>query len=100
VLAASHHGDAEVPFSGQGTSFGADGSLHVGYRQWWDDSGIADFEMALPPVGLTLPHKGSIFRAVPQVVLLDEVDTQNEWFVQFGYDVKLMLESFVSDFEV
>jgi hypothetical protein len=56
--------------------------------------------MALPPVGLAIPRKGSIFRAVPQLVLLDEVDTQNEWLVQSGYDGKLMLESFVSNFEV
>jgi len=56
--------------------------------------------MVLPPVGLTFPHDGTIFRAVPQMMLLDEVDTQNEWFVQIGYDIKLVCESFVSNLEV
>ncbi len=43
-----------------------------------NDSSIANFEVALPPVGLALPCKGTIFRAVPELMLLDEVDTQNE----------------------
>ncbi len=34
------------------------------------------------------------------MMLLDEVDTQNEWFVQIGYDIKLVCESFVSNLEV
>jgi hypothetical protein len=85
VLAAGHRGDAEVTFSGQGTSFSANGSLKVGYRQWWDDGGIADFEMALPPVGLAFPVKRTVLRTVPQLMLLDEVNTQNEWFIQIGY---------------
>jgi hypothetical protein len=56
--------------------------------------------MALPPVGLVFPCEGTIFRALPQLMLLDEVNTQNEWFVQIGYDVKLVCEGFVSYFEV
>jgi hypothetical protein len=31
------------------------------------------------------------FRAVPQLVLLNKVDTQYEWLIQIGYDVKFML---------
>jgi hypothetical protein len=100
LLVAGHRGNAEVTFSGQGTSFSANGSLQIGYRQWRDDSGVADLEVALPPVGLAFPCKGTNLRTVPQLMLLDEVNTQNEWFVQIRYDVKLMCESFVSYFEV
>jgi len=60
VLAAGHCGNSEVAFSGQGTSFGAYCSFQEGYRQWWDDGGIKDFEMALPPVRLAFPCKGNI----------------------------------------
>ncbi len=99
-MAAGHCGDAEVTFSGQNASLGVNGSFQVGYGQWRNDSGVAGFEMALPPVGLALSCKGTDFRTVPQLMLLDEVNTQNEWFIQIGYDVELVCESFVSDFEV
>jgi hypothetical protein len=56
--------------------------------------------MALFPVGLAFPVKRMVLRTVPQLMLLDKVNTQNEWFVQIGYDVKLMCEGFVSYFEV
>ncbi len=100
MLVAGHCGNAEVTFSGQGTSFSSNGSLQIGYRQWQDDSGFADLEVALPPIWLAFPCNGTILRTVLQLMLLDEVNTQNEWFVQFGHYVKLMCESFVSYFEV
>jgi hypothetical protein len=45
--------------------------------------------MALAPVGLHLPHEGLILGALPQLVLLDEVNAQNEWFIQILDDIEL-----------
>jgi hypothetical protein len=56
--------------------------------------------MALPPIGLTFPHKGSIFWAVPQLVLLDEVDTQNERVIEVWYHIKLVFDELFINVEV
>jgi hypothetical protein len=44
----------------------------------------------LAPVGLSLPCKGSVLGEVPQLVLLDEVDAQDEVFIEVGDNVELM----------
>jgi hypothetical protein len=45
-------------------------------------------------MGLSLPCEGPIFRAEPQLVLLNEVDAQNERFVQVGDDIEVVLYFF------
>jgi hypothetical protein len=46
------------------------------------------------PIGLSFPCKGPIFGAVPQLVLLNEVDTQDEGFIQVGNDEEVVLYFF------
>jgi hypothetical protein len=46
------------------------------------------------PIGLSFPCKGPIFGAVPQLVLLNEVDTQDERFIQVGNDEEVVLYFF------
>ncbi len=46
------------------------------------------------PVGLPFPGKRSIFWTVPKLMLLNEVDTQNEGFIQLRDNLELMLYFF------
>ena len=50
--------------------------------------------MPSAPVRLAFPCEGPVFWAVPQLVLLDEVDTQDEGFIQVGDDEEVMLYFF------
>ena len=46
------------------------------------------------PIGLSFPCEGPIFRTVPQLVLLNEVDAQDKGFIQVGDDEEVMLFAF------
>jgi hypothetical protein len=46
------------------------------------------------PIGLPFPCEGPIFRTVPQLVLLNEVDAQDKGFIQVGDDEEVMLYFF------
>jgi hypothetical protein len=48
--------------------------------------------MALAPVGLALQCEGPVRGAAPQLMLLDKINTQNERFIQIGYDIKFVLD--------
>ncbi len=46
------------------------------------------------PVGLPFPGKRSILWTVPKLMLLNEVDAQDERFIQFRNNVELVLYFF------
>jgi hypothetical protein len=56
--------------------------------------------MALTPVGLAFPCEQFVFRAVPQLVLLDKVDPQNKRLVKVRNDVAFVFDKLFINFEV
>jgi hypothetical protein len=64
----------------------------VGNGQGRDDGGAADHKVAHAPVGMALPHEGTVIWAIPQLMLLDEVDNQNKGFIEIRNDIEFMLQ--------
>jgi hypothetical protein len=64
-------------------------AIKVSNGQW---GGIADFEMAHAPVGLAAPGKGTVLGAVPQLVLLDKVFTQDVRLTEVRDGIQLGFE--------
>ncbi len=56
--------------------------------------------MALAPVRLAFPCKRFVFGAIPQLVLLDKIDPQNERIVKVRNDKTFMLDKLFINFEV
>ena len=76
MLGAGNVCKAQVTFAGRRPAFCPNCNFYEGNGQWGNSRGAADFEVTRTPIGLPFPGKRTIFRAVPQLVLLNEVDTQ------------------------
>ncbi len=83
MLGTCDVGEAQVTLARRCPSFCPNGNLNEGDRQWGDS-----------PIGLSFPCEGPIFRTVPQLVLLNEVDAQDKGFIQVGDDIEVMLYLF------
>ena len=94
MLRACDVSEAQVTLARWRPSFRPNGHLNEGDRQWGDSHGITDFQVPGAPIGLSFPCEGLIFRAVPQLVLLNEVDAQDKGFIQVRDDVEVMLYLF------
>ena len=95
MLGTGDVGKAQVTFARRRPSFCPDGNLDEGDRQWRNSHGTTDFQVPGAPIRLSFPCKGSIFRTVPQLVLLNEVDAQDKGFIQVGDDEEVMLDFLV-----
>ncbi len=81
MLVAGDVSDAEVAITRGCPSFPPNLSFEIGAGQGWNYSGNADLEVVHAPVRLPFPCEGPVLGAIPQLVLLDEVDTQNKWLI-------------------
>jgi hypothetical protein len=54
--------------------------------------------MSRSPIGLPFPGKPSIFWAVPQLVLLYDIDSQYQGLAQLGYNIELVVKSLGANF--
>jgi hypothetical protein len=56
--------------------------------------------VALAPIWLAFPCKGLIFGAIPQLVLLYKIDSQDKWLIQIWNDIAFVLNKFRIDAEI
>jgi hypothetical protein len=94
MLRACDVSETQVTLARWRPSFCPNGNLNEGDRQWGDSHGTTDFQVPGAPIGLSFPCEGTIFRTVPQLVLLNEVDAQDKGFIQVGDDIEVMLYLF------
>ena len=76
MLGAGYVCEAQVTLAGRCPSFCPNGNFYKSHGQRGNSRSAADFEVARTPVWLPFPGKRTILWAVPQLVLLNEVDTQ------------------------